>query len=126
MLRALLGSEFTIRAVTRNPDNAALRAAGVDIVRCNVDSIADVEEAVRGAYGVFAVTNFWDAGGELVRTGSDPVCHASLPSPTVCSFWRWKARGGGGTGTPHHRGRVARRSQARRVELAAQHGRSWL
>ncbi|GAA5938040.1 hypothetical protein JCM1841_000216 [Sporobolomyces salmonicolor] len=54
--------EFSIRAVTRNPDSAsaqALQAQGVELVKGDA---ADQEACLRvceGAWGVFGLTDFW-------------------------------------------------------------------
>jgi len=66
LARAILNdknSEFAVRAVTRDPesDNAlALAAMGAEIVEANVDDEASVQNAMRGAYGAFCVTFFWN------------------------------------------------------------------
>lgn len=52
-----------VRAVTRNPDGAKaqdLKSKGCEVVRCDMDYKASVEEAVGGSYGVFLVTNYWE------------------------------------------------------------------
>ncbi|MEV3938399.1 NmrA/HSCARG family protein [Glycomyces sp. NPDC049804] len=57
------GSEFGVRAVTRNPgsDKAkALAALGAEVVQADVDDEASVAKALDGAYGAFLVTNFWE------------------------------------------------------------------
>ena len=65
LARAILNdknSEFSVRAVTRDPesDNAlALAAMGAEIVEANIDDEASVQNAMTGAYGAFCVTFFW-------------------------------------------------------------------
>ena len=57
------GGEFTVRALTRNPDSdkaRALAAAGAELVRADLDDQASLERAFAGAHGVFALTNFWE------------------------------------------------------------------
>ena len=57
------GESYAVRAVTRNPDGAKaqdLKSKGCEVVRCDMDDKASVEEAVRGSYGVFLVTNYWE------------------------------------------------------------------
>jgi uncharacterized protein YbjT (DUF2867 family) len=54
---------FRPRAITRNPSShqaRALAALGIDIVAADCDSQASLEQAFRGAHGVFGVTNFWE------------------------------------------------------------------
>ncbi len=66
LARAILADParaFTARALTRNPgsDNAkALEAAGAEVVAADLDDPATLERAFAGAWGVFALTNFWE------------------------------------------------------------------
>jgi uncharacterized protein YbjT (DUF2867 family) len=55
--------KFRCRAITRDPTkkNAlALKSAGAEVVRADLDDVRSLVEAFDGAYGVFAVTNFWE------------------------------------------------------------------
>ncbi len=55
-------SEFSVRAVTRDPasDKAkALAALGAEIVQADLAHPESVEKAMTGAYGAFCVTFFW-------------------------------------------------------------------
>jgi uncharacterized protein YbjT (DUF2867 family) len=61
--RALLKNGFKVRAVTRNPDGEkgqALKDAGAEVVKGNIDDSQSVRTAIQGADGVFYVTNFWE------------------------------------------------------------------
>ncbi|KAM4698086.1 nmrA-like family domain-containing protein 1 [Rhinophrynus dorsalis] len=62
--RALLeDSTFAVRAVTRDPTKAAalkLKQAGAEVVSADLDNEKTLESALRGAYGAFVVTNFWE------------------------------------------------------------------
>ncbi len=63
--RHLLERGFRVRALTRNPMSVAataLRAAGAEVVRGDLDARASLEAALRGAYGCFSVQNFWETG----------------------------------------------------------------
>jgi uncharacterized protein YbjT (DUF2867 family) len=63
--RHLLAQGRTVRALTRNPSSSAakrLAALGAQLVRCDLNDEASVRSAVEGAYGVYSVQNFWDAG----------------------------------------------------------------
>ena len=66
LARALLADperRFAVRAVTRRPlsDAAvALASAGAEVVAADLDDATSLERAFDGAYGVFAVTNFWE------------------------------------------------------------------
>jgi uncharacterized protein YbjT (DUF2867 family) len=53
---------FRVRAATRKPDSdraAALKVLGADVVRADQASEAEVADASKGAYAVFALTNYW-------------------------------------------------------------------
>ncbi|XP_033023607.1 nmrA-like family domain-containing protein 1 [Lacerta agilis] len=62
--RALLDDgTFQVRAVTRNPQQKAaqeLEKKGADVVKADLEDVPSLEKALRGAYGVFLVTDFWD------------------------------------------------------------------
>lgn len=66
LVRAILNDkdgEFAVRAVTRNPDSdtaKALAAQGAEVVKADLDDPASVEQAFKGAYGAFCLTNFWE------------------------------------------------------------------
>ena len=55
--------KLRVRAMTRNPDSRAalaLREAGAEIVRGDLDDPDSIGEALEGCWGVFGVTNFWE------------------------------------------------------------------
>jgi uncharacterized protein YbjT (DUF2867 family) len=66
LARAILddpASEFTVRALTRNPgsDKAqALARRGAAVVEADLDDEASLAKALDGAYGAYFVTNFWE------------------------------------------------------------------
>lgn len=66
LVRAIVADparSFAVRAVTRKPDGAAARALaslGAEVVAGDLDDAASLAPALRGAHGVFAVTNFWE------------------------------------------------------------------
>jgi len=54
---------FACRAITRDPskDKAqALAEKGAEVVRADLDDVESLKQAFAGAYGVYAVTNFWE------------------------------------------------------------------
>jgi len=56
------GSEFTVRAITRNPDSEkakTLAKMGAEIVSADIDDPQSMKRALEGAYGAFFVTFFW-------------------------------------------------------------------
>src|ERR1700733_4637524 len=65
--RALHGSGFRIRGLTRRPDSeqaTALARQGVEIVNGNLDDEPTLRKALTGVWGVFGVQNTWEAGVE--------------------------------------------------------------
>lgn len=65
--RELLARGYSIRAMTRKPQNEAaqvLADLGAEIVQGDLDDAASLARAVEGVWGVFAVQNTWEAGVE--------------------------------------------------------------
>ena len=61
--RALLNDGQKIRVMTRHPDKAAgLAKAGAEVVKGDLTNQADLQAAVRGIYGVFAMSTAFEAG----------------------------------------------------------------
>ncbi|XP_072496501.1 nmrA-like family domain-containing protein 1 [Notamacropus eugenii] len=62
--RAILeGKDFSVRALTRDvtkPAALALQDLGAEVVKCDLNDQGSVKEALKGAYGAFLVTNYWD------------------------------------------------------------------
>ncbi|KAL1761599.1 hypothetical protein FB107DRAFT_244810 [Schizophyllum commune] len=60
---ATASARFAVRAVTRDvskPSAKALVAKGAEVVSANLDDKESLRSAIKGSYGVFAVTNFWE------------------------------------------------------------------
>ncbi|KAJ9610825.1 hypothetical protein H2200_005602 [Cladophialophora chaetospira] len=58
-----LASKYKVRAITRDPSKPAAKALaskGAELAQADIDNIESVKAAVSGAYGVFAVTNYWE------------------------------------------------------------------
>jgi len=66
LARAILAdksSEFKVRAITRNVNSdkaKALANAGAEVVAADVNDVESLKKAFEGAYGVYAVTFFWE------------------------------------------------------------------
>ena len=66
LVRSILADksgDFTARALTRdvNSDKAkALADLGAEVVAVDIDNYESLKKAFEGAYGVFAVTFFWE------------------------------------------------------------------
>ncbi|GAB1524418.1 hypothetical protein RhiTH_007572 [Rhizoctonia solani] len=58
---------YRVRALTRNPDGTPaqkLKSRGVEVVTCDFGNLEQLTLALRGAYAVYGVTNFWEHGEE--------------------------------------------------------------
>lgn len=56
-------SEFSVRAVTRDPtsDKAkALADSGAEVVAADINNYQDIKQSLEGAYGAYFVTFFWE------------------------------------------------------------------
>jgi uncharacterized protein YbjT (DUF2867 family) len=72
VVHALQGSgEFTVSALTRHPDRH--RALADEVVKGDLDQPETLEAAFTGAYGVFLVTNFREAGTGEVKQAMDAI-----------------------------------------------------
>jgi len=59
----LADGKFKVKALTRNPDSdkaKELKALGAELVKGDANDEAAMAEAMKGCYGVFGVTNFWE------------------------------------------------------------------
>ncbi len=67
--RLLQQGNFNVRCITRNPGSdaaLALKSKGAEVVKADLSDKETLIAAMRGSYGVFGVTNFWEHfGGEL-------------------------------------------------------------
>jgi uncharacterized protein YbjT (DUF2867 family) len=67
VVRHLLERDLPVRALSRNPDSAAakaLAARGVAVAKGDMDDPRSLEQAMRGARGVYSVQDFWTVGPE--------------------------------------------------------------
>src|SRR5467141_2967581 len=78
-LRHLAGQPgFKIHAMTRKPESAAakaLAALGAEVVAGDLDDAASLERVLKGAWGVFAVQNTWEAGVEKEEEQGKRIAH---------------------------------------------------
>jgi uncharacterized protein YbjT (DUF2867 family) len=65
VIRHMLPRGWKLRALTRNPGGQAARdleQKGVEIAQGDLDDMASIERAVRGAHGVYSVQDYWTIG----------------------------------------------------------------
>jgi len=59
----LKGGKFHVRCLTRKPESERARAlvqTGAEVVRGDLGNPESLQAAMKGCYGVFGVTNFWE------------------------------------------------------------------
>lgn len=66
LVKAILAdknNDFSVRAVTRNANSKtakALAQLGAQIVVADIDNVQSIKQALKGAYGAYFVTFFWE------------------------------------------------------------------
>src|SRR5258706_15369744 len=75
VVRALqAGGNFKVRALSRNPGKH--RELGDEVVEADLDRPETLTAALKGAHGVFLVTNFWEVGANE-RNQATAAVHAA-------------------------------------------------
>ncbi len=94
LCRAILGDAsggFACRAITRDPskDKArALASQGAEVVKADLDDVESLKKAFAGAYGVYAVTNFWEHfSGEKEKTQAKNIADAAKAAGVKHVVW---------------------------------------
>ncbi len=110
VVRALPASgQFHVRALTRNPSKH--RGLGDEVVEADLTRPETLNRAFEGAYGVFAVTNFWESGTDEWAQGMAAV-HAAKAAGVEHFIWSTLPNvekiSGGAFDVPHftHKARV--------------------
>src|SRR5499427_4073234 len=84
-------SEFAVRAITRDPNKdkaKALKAKGAEVVSANMDDVESLKKAFAGAYGVYAVTNFWEHfSGQKEKDQAKNVAEAAKAAGVQHIVW---------------------------------------
>ena len=82
---------FAARAITRDPtkDKArAIAAKGGEVVQADLDDVESLRKAFAGAYGVYAVTNFWEHfSGEKEKAQAKNVADAARAAGVSHVIW---------------------------------------
>lgn len=103
----LAEGKFGVRCLTRTPDSdnaAALAKAGAEIVKGSLDDLDSLHEAIKGCYGVFGVTNFWEHFDKEYQQGKnlvDAVKGADLDHFVLSTLPYVKKLTGGELDVPH-------------------------
>ncbi|HXI65015.1 MAG TPA: NmrA/HSCARG family protein [Gemmatimonadales bacterium] len=109
--RALQGTGFSLRGLTRKPEGeraAALARRGVDVVKGDLDDEATLRRALAGVWGVFGVQNTWEAGVEREEAQGKRL--ATLAREAGVAHYVYTSVGSANqrTGVPHfdNKGRI--------------------
>jgi NmrA-like family len=60
-------SNYSVRAITRNPQSSAAKAftaRGVEVVKADVNDLSSLVSAFKGSYAIYAVTDFFEPFGK--------------------------------------------------------------
>jgi uncharacterized protein YbjT (DUF2867 family) len=94
LARAILSDPnggFAVRAVTRDPNKdkaKALASKGAEIVQANIDDVESLKKAFAGAYGVYAVTNFWEHfSGEKEKAQAKNIADSAKAAGVKHVIW---------------------------------------
>lgn len=73
-----LSSKYALRGITRDTSKPAaqeLSNQGVEVVKADLDDVESLKSALKGSYGAFAVTNFWESmdGNKETQQGRNIV-----------------------------------------------------
>jgi uncharacterized protein YbjT (DUF2867 family) len=82
---------FAARAITRDPTKGkarAIAAKGGEVVQADLDDVESLKKAFAGAYGVYAVTNFWEHfSGEKEKAQAKNVADAARAAGVSHVIW---------------------------------------
>ena len=82
---------FLVRAITRDPgkDKATtLASKGAEVVKADLDDVESLKRAFAGAYGVYAVTNFWEHfSGEKEKSQAKNIADAAKAAGVKHVIW---------------------------------------
>jgi uncharacterized protein YbjT (DUF2867 family) len=84
-------SEFKVRALTRNVNSDKARALanlGAEVVTADIDDVESITRAFKGAYGAYAVTNFWEHfSAEKETAQAKNIADAALAAGVKHIIW---------------------------------------
>lgn len=118
--RELLALGYPVRAMTRKPGGEAAKALakmGATVVAGDLDDPASLERALKGAWGVFAVQNTWEAGVEKEEEQGKRI--AQLAKKEGVQHYVYSSVGSAQRGTeiPHFENKWRVEEQVRALEF---------
>lgn len=124
--RALLeGGKFAVRALTRNASSTQaqeLARAGAEVVEGTMDDIESLKRAMKGCYGVFGVTNFWEHFEKEYRHGKnliDAVDQTDIKHFVFSSLANYHKISKGTLSVPHYDIKAALEDYTKQLQIPA-------
>jgi uncharacterized protein YbjT (DUF2867 family) len=118
--RSLLDRGFRVRGLTRNPDKPeaqALADRGAEVVQGDMEDRSAMERVLEGAYGVFSVQNFWEAGYDREVQQGKTVADAARAAGVERFVYSSVGSAYRQTGIPHFDSKWEVEEHVRRIEL---------
>ena len=103
----LATGRYKVRCLTRKPDSeraAALQQAGAEILRGDLEDVEGLKTAMKGCYGVFGVTNYWEHFNRELTHGKnlvDAVAASSIEHFILSTLPNVNRLTGGELDVPH-------------------------
>jgi len=122
VIRHLLPKGWKLRALTRNPANVAaqeLTRQGIEVIQGDLEKPASLERAVRGAYGIYSVQDFWAVGAKREVQQGTNLADAALKAQV--SHFVYSSVGGAerSSGIDHWQSKWEIENHIRRLGLPA-------
>lgn len=116
---------YKVRCLTRNPDSSAamaLKQAGAEIVRGDLNEPASLRPVVRDCDAAFGVTNYWEHGEREFTQGCnlvDAIRHSNVQHTILSTLPHTRLLSGGRLKVPHFDSKARIEEYAREKELPA-------
>jgi len=122
VIRHLLPKGWKLRALTRNPASVAaqeLTRQGIEVIQGDLEKPASLERAVRGAYGIYSVQDFWAVGAKREVQQGTNLADAALKAQV--SHFVYSSVGGAerSSGIDHWQSKWEIENHIRRLGLPA-------
>ena len=117
--------KFSVRILTRNassPKALLLKQKGAEVAEGDLDYIESLKAAMKGCYGVFGVTNFWEHFGKELQQGKnliDAVAAKGIRHFVLHTLPDYNALSGGKLPVPHCDIKAALQAYSNELELPA-------
>lgn len=117
--------QFAVRILTRNPGSAAARSleqAGAEVFKGDMKDIESLKTAMKGCYGVFGVTNYWEHHDDEYRLGKnliDAVSQSNIRHFIFSGMVSYSSLSNGTLPVPHYDIKASLQAYAKNLALPA-------